>query len=147
MRRFKKTKKINAYYGKGISYIKPINRTPPKPRSPGQLTTQEKMKFLNKFLVPFHPYITVGMKNEAEKQTEINAAFKANYHETIIRSYPHLSVDYPKFIFSKGNLTMVSERSLELIAPNASQFSWGNLDAGKGSFNDQTILVVYCHEL
>lgn len=132
---------------KGITYLKAVSKATPKPRTPGQIATQEKMRYLNKFLVPFHPYITVGMKNEAAQQTEISAAFTANYHETILGVHPHLSVDCTKLVFSKGNLPMMSNMIVERIAPNTIQFTWNSLSDRAGNYNDQLMPVVYCSEL
>ena len=53
---------------KTIAYIRAVSSKKPAKRTIGQIATQEKMRFLNNFLVPFHPYITVGMKNEANSQ-------------------------------------------------------------------------------
>ncbi len=133
---------------KGIAYIKALSKATPKRRTAGQIATQEKMRFLNKFLVPFHPYLLVGMKNEAEKQTEISAAFKANYHETIVGMHPHLSADYKKLIFSRGILPMVKDTLIELIAPSTLQLTWDTQAGDRiGRYDDQLILVLYCAEL
>ncbi|SFH00441.1 DUF6266 family protein [Pedobacter insulae] len=132
---------------KTISYLR---IAPPKSnkskRTPAQIATQEKMRFINKFLVPFHPYITVGMKHEAESQTEISAAFSANYHESILGISPNLSVDFGKFIFSKGILPMVKDLAVTL-ADGFLHITWSFESVPKTSFDDQMIIVAYAHEL
>lgn len=133
---------------KKIAYIRKVSEKPKKStRSPGQIATQEKMRFINNFLVPFHAYINVGFKNDAEMQTEISAAFTANYHTTIVGVHPNLSVDYSKFIFSKGILPMVSDMTFELISPTVIALNWTSIESALTNFDDQLMLVVYCPEL
>jgi len=126
---------------KTIAYIKALPRTKRK-RSVKQIATQEKMRFMNKFLVPFHPYINVGLKNEATSQTEISAAFTANYHETIVGVHPHLSVDLSKFIFSKGDLPMPPDMAATLV-DNTVQFTWKSSKQKWANFDDQLMIVLY----
>ncbi|MGF1923016.1 MAG: DUF6266 family protein [Bacteroidia bacterium] len=132
---------------KNIAYIKAAPTTAAKrPRTAGQLATQEKMKFINNFLVPFHPFITVGLKNEAESQTEISAAFKANYHEAIIGISPNLSVDFSKFIFSKGILPMVTNMVATLV-DDTLKFTWESASTSKSNFDDQLMILIYSSDL
>jgi hypothetical protein len=127
---------------KTIAYIKAVSPKKPGKRTKAQIATQEKMRFINNFLVPFHPYITVGMKNEAKSQTEISAAFSTNYHRTVLGTFPDLSVDYAQFIFSKGSLPMVSDM---MITSNnyTLQFTWNSQNGQKARFDDQMIIVLY----
>lgn len=132
---------------KTIAYIRiaPSRKAKSK-RTAGQIATQEKMKFINNFLVPFHAYITVGMKNEAASQTEISAAFSANYHEAIRGTSPAFSVDYSKFIFSKGILPMVSNMAVTL-SNDSLQITWESQNEKIATYNDQLMLVIYASEL
>jgi hypothetical protein len=132
---------------KTIAYLKAVSKSPSKPkRTPGRIAVQEKMKFINTFLRPFHSYITVGMKNEAESQTEISAAFQANYHESILGVHPNLVVDYSKLIFSKGILPMVTNMVATLVDDTV-QFTWEATNDQKSAFNDQLMIVIYTSEL
>jgi hypothetical protein len=133
---------------KGIPYLRTLPQKSKKGKcSQGQIATQEKMRFINKFLVPFHPYITIGMKNEAAAQTEVSAAFKANYHHAVTGIHPDLGVDYSKFIFSTGTLPMVDEMTVRLISSNVIEANWLNVGSGIQKYNDQMMLVYYCSEL
>lgn len=128
---------------KTIAYIRAVSPKKTAKRTPGQIATQEKMRFLNNFLIPFHPYLTVGMKNEANSQTEISAAFSANYHRTILGIFPDLSVDHSQFIFSKGSLPMVSDMVVTAENHNL-QITWNSNNGLKACFDDQLVIVVYC---
>ena len=131
---------------KTIAYLKTVSKGPKPKRTLGQLATQEKMKFINHFLVPFHAYISVGMKNEAESQTEISAAFQANYHESILGTHPSLSIEYSKFIFSKGTLPMVTNMQAALV-DDTIQFTWESTSQPKAKYDDQLIIILYSREL
>lgn len=135
---------------KGIAYVRAVPEAKPKKkaqRTAGQIAIQEKMRFLNNFMVPFHPYINVGMKNEALSQTEISAAFTANYHHAVLGTYPDLSVDYSKFVFSKGTLPMITDIEMELSSPTTVRLTWNKNNGFNASYDDQLILVLYCRNL
>src|SRR4051794_34215312 len=90
---------------KGIPYIKTKSvNTQKKKNTPAQIAAQEKLKLMNLILVLFHSFITVGFANAAERQTEISAAFSANYHTMISGVYPALEADYSKLVLSVGKL-------------------------------------------
>ena len=132
---------------KTIAYIRAVSKTENKrPRTERQIATQEKMRFINNFLVPFHRYINIGLKNEAASRTEISVAFTLNYHEAILGIHPDFSVDYSKFIFSKGILPMVTNMVATLV-DDTIQFTWESTDYLKSRFDDQLMIVVYCSEL
>lgn len=133
---------------KGIPYV----RTKPKKkkkkqRTPAQIAAQEKLKFMNLILVPFHDYIKVGFANEAEQQTEISAAFSANYHTMLSGVYPALEADYSKLVLSVGNLPMVNDIRFDLQDPETLKLTWENDVIKNTVFNDQLMLVAYCPEL
>ena len=132
---------------KTIAYIKAVPKTDSKrTRTAGQIATQEKMRFINNFLAPFHSYINIGLKNEAASRTEISVAFTLNYHEAILGTYPDFSVDYSKFIFSKGVLPMATNMVATLV-DDSIQFTWESSNDSKSNFDDQLMIVIYCSEL
>jgi hypothetical protein len=135
---------------KGIPYIK----TAPKPtkkkkkkRTPAQIAAQEKLKFMNLILVPFHPYITVGFANEAAQQTEISAAFSVNYYTMISGVYPALEADYSKLVLSLGKLPMVNGIEIGLHDPETLKLTWKDDTIKNAAFDDQLMLVAYAPEL
>lgn len=134
---------------KGISYIrtKPKNRNKKSQRTPAQIAAQEKLKFMNLILVPFHEFITVGFANEAEQRTEISAAFSANYHTMISGVYPELKADYSKLVLSVGKLPMVYDVKMILENPEMIKLTWKSGVIKDAVFNDQLMFVAYCPEL
>ncbi|MCD0487925.1 DUF6266 family protein [Pedobacter sp. MC2016-14] len=143
--------KIGPFVGgvwKGIPYIRMAPQKPetPKPRSPAQLANEEKFKFANHWMVPFHPFITVGFANLAIRQTEISAALSVNY-KAITGVFPDLIVDYSKVMISKGDLPVLVDATVELIAEDAIKLSWPQNDHKDARFDDQLILAIYCPKL
>lgn len=116
-------------------------------RSINQIASQEKFKYTNELLVPFHPFLNVGFKNVAEKKTEISAAFSLNYRHAVEGIYPDLSVAFEAFKISTGDLSNLTEPIFELIHSDVLTLTW-LMDRLKGSaFNDQVMLAIYCPEL
>ncbi|WEK20921.1 MAG: DUF6266 family protein [Candidatus Pedobacter colombiensis] len=119
-----------------------------KPATPGQIACREKFRFVQEWLVPFYPYVTVGFKNFAKDKTEINAAFSANYKLATVGAYPDLSIDYSKVVLSKGSLPGLFNAKARLSA-NARELelSWESNYNDDSSFDDLLILTIYNREL
>ncbi|WP_214228471.1 DUF6266 family protein [Pedobacter sp. B4-66] len=132
---------------KGIPYVRGESQKEPKERTQGQLATQQKMKFINNTLVPFHPYINIGFANNAFQKTEISAAFSLNYNTAFLGTYPNLSVDYSKLVLSVGKLPMIENITIELIDPENVKLTWSQNNVRPASFDDQLMLILYCEEL
>lgn len=134
---------------KGIPYIrtKPKKKRRKSKRTAAQIAAQEKLKFMNLILVPFHQFITVGFANEAEQKTEISAAFSANYHTMISGVYPELKADYSKLILSVGSLPMITDVKMVLESPEMIKLTWKDDSISGASFNDQLMFVAYAPEL
>lgn len=133
---------------KGIPYLR--ESTDPaklKDRSAAQIANQEKFKFGNEWLVPFHPYISVGYMPLATVRTAISAAFSANYNSVISGTWPDLVFNYSKLLISKGNLPVLQNLEVALIADDRLEFTWQNIPHKHASYNDQLIVVAYSHEL
>lgn len=133
----------------GIPYLRqaPKKSDRAKPRSAAQIANEQKLKFVNIVLVPFHPYVTVGFNNLAIQKTAISAGFSANYHQAITGIYPNLGVDYSKMIISKGELPGLSNPNMKFIAQDLLEFTWQNGTDITESYDDQLMLVLYAPEL
>ncbi len=78
------------------------------PRSAGQLNQRSKFSLALSFLQPVVPYIRIGYKSQAAKQTEFNAAMSYTIKNAITGSYPSYALDFTKIVVSKGGLTQVT---------------------------------------
>lgn len=133
---------------KGIPYLR--ENTDPaklKDRSPAQIANQERFKFANEWLVPFHPFISVGYMPLATVRTAISAAFSANYNAVISGTWPDLVFNYNNLLISKGDLYGLTNPEVALVAADQLEFNWQNLPHKHALYNDQLIVVAYSHEL
>ncbi|WP_316811441.1 DUF6266 family protein [Pedobacter heparinus] len=134
---------------KGIAYLREVRpkKETKVPRTEAQIANEQKFKFVQNWLVPFHPYVTIGFSKKAIRKSEINVAFSANFHLAITGVYPNLDVDYSKVIISAGELPQLDQPAMELVLPDTLKITWQqNTDPG-ASFDDQLMLVLYCPEL
>lgn len=112
-----------------------------------QIACREKFKFVQEWLVPFYPYVTVGFRNYAKDKTEINAAFSKNYREATLGVYPNLSIDYTKVVFSRGLLPRLYAVQHQLVAPDLLSLTWQQNHNDDSCYDDQLVLIVYNREL
>lgn len=129
---------------KNIPYIraKAVQQGRKRTASPAQLANQQKFKFMNAWLEPFHPYVTIGFANLSEGRTELNTAFKINYHEALETSANGLAINYERVCLSRGNLQGLVLANLERTQPNSIVLTW-HQQGGITAYNDQLMLVVY----
>ncbi|WP_276089293.1 DUF6266 family protein [Pedobacter sp. JY14-1] len=135
---------------KGIPYLraKSNKKKKMKPATLAQIESRQKLRFMNNFLVPFHPYLTIGFMHDAEQRTEISAAFSKNYHIAVGGAYPDYIVNYDKFQISIGDLPMITDVTISRAAPDLLEFTWNdNNSSPKARCNDQLMLVLYSEEL
>ena len=133
----------------GIPYVRQAPQKPevPRARTAAQTANEEKMKFVNLLLMPFHPYVTVGFQNLAIQKTALSAAYSYNFHHAITGAYPDLGVDYSKMMISKGDLPGLNAPVMEFKAPDTLKITWGDDISLTSSFDDQLMLLVYCPQL
>lgn len=93
---------------KGISYMRGQAQHVKNPRSAGQVNQRTKFALVMGFLQPVVPYIRIGYKSQAAKQTEFNAAFSYTIKNAVTGSYPSYALDFTKIVVSKGGLTQVT---------------------------------------
>lgn len=112
-----------------------------------QRACREKFKFVQQWLTPFYPYVTVGFRNYAKDKTEINAAFSKNYRQATLGVYPDLSMDYTQVVLSRGSLPRLYAVQQQLTAPDLLSLTWQQNRNDDSSYDDQVMLIVYCREL
>jgi len=134
---------------KDIAYMKAVSTKGKKKRkrSEGQIANQEKFRFVSEWLVPFHPYVSIGFLNLSNVKSEINLAFSKNFHRAVVGEYPDFSIDYSKVVVSKGDLGGLTDPSVVLTDPNLLYISSSDNPSQRVSYDDQLMLVVYCPEL
>lgn len=133
----------------GVPYLRqaPKKKKKKRKRTEAQLANEEKMKFVNLLLVPFHPYVGIGLQHLAIEKTAINVAYSIIYHRAVTGIYPDLVVDYAQIVISAGNLPGLTGLEMEMVDPQVIQLVWEKGSNPRTSFDDQVMLVLYCPEL
>ncbi|MHA4896267.1 DUF6266 family protein [Pedobacter sp. PWIIR3] len=129
---------------KGIPYIKENKpRENKRERSPARLANEEKFRFVNNWLVPFHPFISVGYLNMAASQTTVSAAFSQVYNTVFSGTFPNLVIDHSKMMISLGKLPMVLEPAVTFVTPDIISVTWKKNTRKGTKYNDQIMVVLY----
>ena len=140
--------KIGALTGstwKGIPYVKknPEKGSNAARRTPAQLANEAKFKFINEWLVPFHPFLTIGFQNVAIQKTELAAALSENYKTVFSGIYPDIGIAYDKLVISIGTLPMLTDAAVEFLNEDTLSITWNQNAVIGANYNDQVIFVAY----
>lgn len=87
-----------------LSVMKSRPKKITKPATQGQLDQRDIFSTMNNFLAHQHQAISMGFKPGKAEHTAMNIAVGHNLTHAVTGVSPHLSIDYPKVRFSKGNL-------------------------------------------
>ncbi|NEW80618.1 MAG: hypothetical protein GZ086_14615 [Gelidibacter sp.] len=129
---------------KGIDYIRIKPTSVANPRTKGQVNQRTKFTATLEFLQPIQPFIKVGYKNLAIKQTAFNAAMSYVLNNAITGIEPDFVVDYPNALVSKGTLSGALNPTVDLTSPNEVTFNWDdNSDQGNANLTDKSMLLIY----
>lgn len=139
--------KLGALVGgtwKGIPYIKKVaDYRKGRPRTPAQLANEAKFKYVNDWLIPFHPFVSIGFENLAMKSTAVSVAFSKIYNTVFSGIAPDLIVDYSQMVISAGPLTVLGDPEIVFTSQDTIQVTWKK-NSGKGShFDDQVMVALY----
>lgn len=130
---------------KGISYMRGQAQHVKNPRTAGQVNQRLKFNLVLNFLQPNVPYIRIGYKSQAAKQTEFNAAMSYLVKNAVTGTSPDYALDYTKVVVSKGGLTQVTEAADSWVAAqNKLTFSWtDNSGVGNALATDKAMPFIY----
>ena len=130
---------------KGISYMRGQAQHVKNPRSSGQMDQRSKFNLVLNFLQPNVPYIRIGYKSQAAKQTEFNAAMSYLLKNAVTGSYPNYALDFTEVMVSKGGLTQVTGAAVNWTAAQSKlTFNWtDNSGVGNALATDKAMPFVY----
>ncbi|MCD0488535.1 DUF6266 family protein [Pedobacter sp. MC2016-14] len=130
----------------GIPYMRSLPKERIVPFSDNQLKQQGKMALLRNFLLAINQLVVKGFKN-GDKKTPMNSALSYNMSCAVAGIAPAYKVDFPKLLFTKGDLFCAWSPVAESFESKTIDFKWTN-----GPFtplcneNDEAIMVIYCPE-
>ena len=130
---------------KGISYMRGQAQHVKNPRSAGQVDQRSKFNLALNFLQPNVPYIRIGYKSQAAKQTEFNAAMSYIVKNAITGTSPNYALDYTKVMVSRGGLTQVTDAAASWAAATSKlTVTWtDNSGVGTALATDKAMPFVY----
>jgi hypothetical protein len=133
------------HWTNGQNVITAIPHPSQKPPSVAQLNMRAKFKTVVGFLRRLTPLIRVGYQHaHKEKQTAFNAAFVDNYAKAVTGVAPDYLIDYPKLVYSKGQLSKAYNAEVLTTVAATVKYSWlATLASGLGGPTDMATLVVY----
>ncbi len=131
---------------KGISYMKSLPKASSK--KPSQLQLDQRLRFtlVANFLRPIQAITRIGYGTRVVGNlTTHNAAVSYHLAEAVVGNTPNFEIDYPKVIFSRGELPSVAVPNLVAVAGGELNFSWSdNSMANLAQATDRAVLLVYC---
>jgi len=122
-----------------------INNKPPTPK---QKTNRMKMKVINELVQNTYWAMHAGFTaaSTGTVYNYANLAIKHNNPNALKGVYPNIEVDFPKVLFSHGNLLQPIDPNVEVV-PEGLKFSWDpSTQLTYESAHDQISMIAYCPE-
>jgi hypothetical protein len=121
---------------------RPIKRK--KPFSDKELNQQARFALMNQFLIPVKNLLNISFAHLAYRMNGFNKGFSYNVKAAILGFSPDLSIDYPRVLLSRGDLTKPESASVTPLSPTTLQFTWmDNSGTGKALRTDQLFVAVF----
>lgn len=134
----------------GIPYVRSKPKKKRKKRTvktEAQIANEARFKFVNRWMVPFHPYMMIGFGNFPIDKPPVSMALSLNYRQIVIGSYPDFNIDYSKVVLSVGDLPGLAQPVIAFSAPDTLELTWVQSVGVATAFDDQLMLVLYSREL
>lgn len=121
-----------------------LYRESTKPEKEGEILQQNRFRMLNYFLNYLKSVVGPGFKQYAKKKSALNAAHSYNYGHAFIVEGGVLKLNFPKMVYSRGNVSIPNCPTVALSAPQQLTFTW--LPEGENQFtrgSDKATFVVW----
>ncbi|WP_285056674.1 DUF6266 family protein [Pedobacter ginsengisoli] len=130
----------------GIDVMRSRPRKSSKPPTLAQMKQRDTFALMRGFSREVSDIIRIGFQAYHVGQTPDNAAFGLNIVNAVTGGYPSISIDYPEFVLSKGNLLDAPEIVVATTVDAQLDFSWLNnadvADPLNTNSTDKVALVV-----
>lgn len=127
-------------YWRRLDIIKGLPRISGKAPTQKQIDQRIKFGLVTGFCSWLGDLIDVGYKGLSEIDTPMDVAVSYHLTEAVIGTSPNFTLDYSKFSFSQGKLTL--PRNMAVLSANVAEldFSWLNYGE-EGRFQDDTDMI------
>jgi hypothetical protein len=131
-----------------IEYLRSKPKKSTKPATEGQIEHRAAFTLMRMFMDgDVSVLFALGFQGSAKKMTAFNAAFSLNLRNAVTGVYPAISIDYPEFVFAKGNLLACPDMVMATTEDAQLDFSWvNNADTGNPlntNSSDKVTFAVY----
>jgi len=135
------------YMWKDLAVIRSRPKKRRKPFTEKELNQQDRFTLMNPFLVPVKDLLNISFAHLAYRMTGYNKGFSYNVKAAILGIRPNLSIDYPRVLLSRGDLTKPEAAAVTPLSHTALQFAWmDNSGMGKAHDIDQVFVAVFSSE-
>ncbi len=140
---------VVGYKWKGLDVIRGLPRKSQKPRSEARLANEQAMKIIMEALRPLTVFIRTGFHHAAEplNMSAFNLALSINKKQALKGAYPHLEIDWSKFVVSQGPLPGLKRVTADWTDTGL-RVAWENNSGTDRAYDiDQLTLLAYSQKL
>lgn len=129
---------------RGIDYMRSLAEPSSVGPSKKQLRHRQTFAMISSWLKPLRALIKIGFQQASIGKTAMNEAFQLLYRTALKEVGGEILIDYPKVIFSRGDLLISLVRELLSVPDAAIHVKWENaLGSVFNKDEDQATFVVY----
>lgn len=128
---------------KSIYYIRAIATSVKDSRTEKQLIQRSKFLASINFLKTVTPFVRIGYRNYAYRQSEFNAAMSYMLKYAVTGDGEQATIDFDKTLLAQGSLTTATDAAVQVEAGKAT-FTWtDNSDTGNAVATDKVMVLAY----
>lgn len=128
---------------KSIHYMRAIATSVKDSRTEKQLFQRSKFLASINFLKTATPFVRIGFRNYAYRQSEFNAAMSHMLRYAVTGDGEQATIDFEKTLLAQGSLTMATDAAVQVEAGKAT-FTWtDNSDTGNAAATDKVMVLAY----
>ncbi|WP_316817983.1 DUF6266 family protein [Pedobacter nyackensis] len=136
----KKVGNISGAFWRDLNVIKSLPRKSNKPPTQTQLDQRMKFGLVTAFLSIMSEFIDEGYRTGNGSTSPMNDAVAYHLKNAVTGVAPNFTLDYTKFSFSKGKLSVPSVSTVDTAAPASVDFNW-SLDGADNKYKDATDVI------
>jgi len=129
---------------RGVDYMKSLSGNVAKPPTYGQLNQRRRFAEVSSWLKPIKELIWIGYQAFGDKKTPMNEAISFNLKNAVIADAESSQIDFPKAIFSRGELLISLIREVLALPKGVLVVKWE--DASSSALcndSDLATFIVY----
>lgn len=128
---------------KSIHYMRAIATSVKDSRTEKQLIQRSKFLASINFLKTVTPFVRIGYRNYAYRQSEFNAAMSYMLKYAVTGDGEQATIDFDKTLLAQGSLTTATDAAVQVEAGKAT-FTWtDNSNTGNAVATDKVMVLAY----